>query len=143
MVRCGHGLEEMELLLLGRTEMPFGLGDRLFGWPVVPLFRLEALRVQRDPIAEQENARFLLYRCRGGYPIGFIALYARSPIAAMGEREETQLFFTVGFNFYGRKGWSRNRPLRRLWQFIHDRVTGNVLNRIKFLCEARPQGVSP
>jgi len=30
----------------------------------------------------------------------------------------------------------RARPLRRVWEVVHDRVTANVLNRFKRLCEA-------
>lgn len=135
--RREDSLEHMRVLLLGMNELPLGLGDRLFGLRVVPLFRLHALRIQRAPVVGQDNARYLLYESSGGYPIGFLALYVRSRIPARGERAMSQLFFVVGFNFYGRKDWGQARPLRRLWELVHDRVTANVLNRFKRICEAR------
>lgn len=134
--RHEESLDHMRVLLLGRSELPFGLGDRLFGLQIVPLFRLHALRIQRTPVVGQDNARYLLYESGGGYPIGFLALYVRSRIPAQGERAMSQLFFVVGFDFYGRKDWARARPLRRLWEIVHDRVTANVLNRFKRICEA-------
>lgn len=135
--RQGESLDRMRVLLLGWNELPFGLGDRLFGLRVVPLFRLSALRIQSEPDPFRDSARYLLYESGGGYPIGFLAIYVRSRIPSLGEREPSQLFFVVGFDFYGRKDWGRARPLRRLWEIVHDRVTGNVLNRFKRLCERR------
>ena len=102
-----------------------------------PLFTMQLERRQDRPGAlDPDNARFLLYRCVGGYPIGLFSLYVRSSIASEGERERTQLFFVVAFDFYGRPRWSRAGPVRWIWERIHNRVTGNVLNRFKAECEA-------
>jgi len=134
--RREDSLAHMRVLLLGMNELPFGLGEKVFGLRVVPLFRLHALRIQRNPVVDQDNARYLLYESGGGYPIGFLALYVRSRIPTQGERAMSQLFFVVGFNFYGRRDWAQARPLRRLWEVVHDRVTANVLNRFKRISEA-------
>jgi len=109
-----------------------------------PLFDLYAIRIRSEPDAPERNrARYLLYACGGGYPIGFLCLYLRDRIPERGEAEPTQLFFVVAFNFFGRKDWPRLHPIQRLWQVVHDRVTGNVLNRIKVLCENRKEGREP
>ena len=68
---------------------------------------------QLKPFAEApspsdlDNARYVLYKCRGGYPIGIFSVYVRSSIAQEGETEATQVFMVVGFNFYGREDWPR------------------------------------
>ena len=85
--------------------------------------------------ADFDNARYLLYECGGGYPIGVSALYVRSSIAGRDETAQTQLFFMVGFNFYGNRNWSKPGIVSRTWEAIHNRVTANVLNRCKQLCE--------
>jgi len=108
-------------------------------WRRRPLFELNSLRIQSTPEPEHDDARYLLYECRGGYPIGLFCLYMRSPLAARGEREPTQLFFVVAFNFYGRQDWPRLHPVQRTWEIIHNRVTSHVLNRVKRLCEARSE----
>ncbi|MCL7971961.1 MAG: hypothetical protein M8866_07735, partial [marine benthic group bacterium] len=93
--------------------------------------------VRRVPAdSDLDNARYFLWDCSGGYPIGIFSVFARSPIAERGEGEPTQLFFAVGFNPHGRQFLSGIRPVRRTWELIHNRVTGNVLNRFKRLCEA-------
>jgi hypothetical protein len=102
------------------------------------LFNMRLVDVHREPTgADVDNARHLLWECRGGYPIGVFAIYARSAIAARGESESTQLFFAVGFNPYGSRLLSTIHPVRRLWEIVHNRVTANVLNRFKALCEVR------
>ena len=78
-----------------------------------------------------------LYESSGGYPIGIFSVYVRSPIAEQNEKEHTQLFVLVGFNFYGKEDWSKKKTINNLWESIHDRVTANVLNRFKQLCEWR------
>lgn len=98
------------------------------------LFQLEALHFQDDPDPTFDNARYFLYSCEGGYPIGIYFQYVRSPILQQGEREETQLFFAVGFNFYGQQKWPG--WARRIWEKVHNRVTANVLNRFQELCHA-------
>jgi len=100
---------------------------------------MNAIRIKRvpDPF-DFDNARYLLYECSGGYPIGIFFMYVRSSIEDMGETEQSQLFLTVGFNFYGKQDWSsRLRIVDRIWQIIHNRVTSNVVSRIKQLAEWR------
>ncbi len=41
----------------------------------------------------------------------------------------------VGFNFYGRKDWTKKNLINWTWEFIHNRVTANTVNRFKQLCE--------
>jgi hypothetical protein len=127
----------IEMFLLGRKKHLPGFPDGLFGYHFNPLFRMKIERRQDTPGAlAPDNARFLLYRCVGGYPIGLFSIYVRSAIASEGERERTQFFFVVAFDFYGRPQWSRVSPIRWSWEWIHNRVTGNVLNRFKEECEA-------
>jgi hypothetical protein len=87
-----------------------------------------------------DNARYLLWDCRGGYPMGIFAVYARSPVTELHEVESTQLFFAVGFNPHGRKFLAGIHPVRRMWETVHNRVTSNVLNRFKQLCEEEFSG---
>jgi hypothetical protein len=82
-----------------------------------------------------DNARYVLYECSGGYPVGICGIYVRSPIANLGETERAQMFFAVGFNFYGKKDWPRKHLVNGMWEAIHNRVTSNVLNRFKIECE--------
>jgi hypothetical protein len=84
-----------------------------------------------------DNARYLLYRCSGGYPLGVFAIYVRSSIAVQQEVEPTQVFFLVSFDFFGRKSWLAARALRPFWALLHDRVTGHFLSRFKDHCEER------
>ena len=65
-------------------------------------------------------------------------MYVRSSIAGMGEVAQSQLIFAVGFNFYGNEEWQKHRKwVNIIWERIHNRVTANVLNRIKQLGEWR------
>ena len=130
---------------LDRIELHFLGVDRLFahdsgdttGIRIPPLFRLTKLKPMRAPhTGDMDNARSLLYTCSGGYPIGIFSLYVRSSIAELGETETSQLFFMVAFDFYGKKGWFYTRVIGKIWEAIHNRVTGNVMNRIKELCES-------
>ena len=108
------------------------------GRSFIPLFKLDALHFQKIPdLSDSDNARFLLYKCSGGYPIGIFSLYVRSSIVQQYEPEQSQLFLMVGFNFYGKEQWSKRSPFNRVWESIHDRVTSNVLTRIKQLSEWR------
>lgn len=119
------------------------LGRSIGGWlgsvsrgRLGTLFRMHARTVRQVPgDSDVDNARYLLWDCSGGYPIGIFSVFARSAIAARDEIEPTQLFFAVGFNPYGRRSLSSLRPIRRTWETIHNRVTSNVLNRFKCLCE--------
>ncbi|MHC4225115.1 MAG: hypothetical protein ACYSUN_14075, partial [Planctomycetota bacterium] len=94
--RIDGGIERARVLLLGLECCP------------VPLFRLDAIRIQRRP-AELDNARYVLFESHGGYPMGIFCIFVRSRIADRMEAERTQLFFAVGFNFYGRKDWPHRR----------------------------------
>jgi hypothetical protein len=128
--RVNNRLEEIEILLFGIKIHPFGLFS--------PLFHLNAIRIQRIPApSDYDNARYLLYKCSGGYPIGIFSMYVRSSIAIENETGQSQLFMAVGFDFYGRKSKKIFNPLNKMWEFIHDRVTTNTLNRFKQLCEWR------
>jgi hypothetical protein len=123
----------------------------LFGWPADPftnkgfagiqlfhLFNLHAIKIQRipDPF-DFDNARFLLYKCSGGYPIGVFLMYVRTSIPERGEKEMSQLFMMVSFNFYGNKTLSKINVLGKTWQTIHNRATTHILNRFKQLIEWR------
>jgi hypothetical protein len=116
-----HLPRHVEILLLGH----------------IPLFQLDFLRWQTTPgPTDVDNARYLIYRCRGGYPMGVLSIYVRSRIEAEDEVEPTQLFFVVSFDFFGRKNWLNARLARPLWEAIHNRVTGHSLIRFKAHCEA-------
>jgi hypothetical protein len=129
--------EHIRIVLLGGLKQLFGNG-KLFAHGLGTLFKLEAVRVKRVPDAEEmDNARYLLFDCHGGYPIGIFSIYARSSTAAQGETDATQVFMVDGFNFYGVRWWPGVRVFNRLWEAVHNRVTNNVLNRFKQLCETR------
>lgn len=141
--RVGGGIERIRVYLLGRREMVFGVPSGFLGFDFIPLFQMDLLKLQETPSpAEIDNGRFLLYACRGGYPIGILAIYVRSSIAARGEEEESQVFFVVSFDFYGKKNWAAMRLVKPIWERIHNRVTANILNRFKDLCEARFRKIS-
>lgn len=136
--RVDNQLEDIRILLFGKTKHPMGL-DCILKWTnLIPLFRLKVRNFKKNPDGfDFDNARYLLYDCSGGYPIGFFVMYVRSPIADMGEVYPSQLFFIVGFNFYGKKNFDRIHFIHKIWQAIHNRVTTNVLNRMKQLGEWR------
>jgi hypothetical protein len=134
-------LEEVRILPFRWLKYPLNFKS-LFGFKVIPLFLLNAIRFKTVPDSfDFDNARYLLYRCSGGYPIGIFAMYVRSSIPEMDELEPAQLFFMVGFNFYGHKEWAKKKLLNRLWEAVHNRVTRNVLHRFKLLCEWRLQTI--
>jgi len=109
---------------------------RLLGIRFLPLFRMRAVRTQRAPgTHDMDNARYVIYECSGGYPVGMFAMYVRRRIDALEESGETQFFLAVGFNFFGRRRWSGRNPVYRVWEGVHDRATANILNRFKRLCE--------
>jgi hypothetical protein len=131
-------LRHIRVFFLGRKKHLPGIRWSLFGLNVVPLFEMHALEIRQVPgRMDFDNARYMLYRCTGGYPVGIVVIYVRSPIASRGEPDQTQLFFAVGFNFYGKKDWPENHPISTIWQRIHNRVAANILNRFKRECEAR------
>ncbi len=119
-------LEKIQIFLLGRKKSK-------------PLFSLNAIKFQHLPGPSDDNARYLLFDSSGGYPIGIYAMYVRSSIAEQREMEQSQLFFAVGFNFYGKVTSSKINIINRIWEKIHNRVTSNILNRFKQLCEWRFQ----
>jgi hypothetical protein len=128
--------EQLQFFLLGKRKSLLGLRNGLFGLNFIPLFRMDAVAVQHLPSESNfDNARYLLYECSGGYPVGVCGIYVRSPIADLGETEQAQAFFAVGFNFYGKENWSRKHVINKLWEGVHNRVTANVLNRFKYECE--------
>lgn len=136
--RIDDDIESIRILPFGWKKYLFRFQKSFFGLNFIPLFYLNSIRIKRVPDSfDFDNARYLLYKCSGGYPIGIFMMYVRSSIADMGETEQSQLFFTVGFNFYG-KEYKSNWPLiNRIWEGVHNRVTANVLNRIKQLSEWR------
>lgn len=134
--RLDGRLEHIQIFLLGRKRYPVFLKNGLFGIHFIPLFNMTALRFQYLPNpADFDNARYLLYKCSGGYPIGIFAMYVRSSIAEQEEQEPTQLFLVVGFDFYGREDFGKSHVVSRIWERVHNRVTSNVMNRFKDLCE--------
>lgn len=128
--------ERLRVVFIGRTRII----DWLRRW-IEPdfgtLFRMTTVQTQQVPIsADFDNARYFMWKCSGGYPIGVFSIYVRSAIAERDEREQTQVFFAVGFDPYGRRYLARIHPIRSMWEAIHNRVTANVLNRFKDMCEA-------
>ena len=136
--RINDKIENIRILPFGQSKYPFGFKNGIFGFKYIPLFNLNAQKIQSIPgSTEIDNARYILFKCSGGYPIGFFAMYLRSSIAQQNEAEQTQLFFGVGFDFFGKKVWTKNHIIVKTWGLIHNRVTTNVMNRFKQLCEWR------
>lgn len=136
--RVDDRLEHIRIFPLGWRRYPLGFRKSLFGLRFIPLFNLNAVRFQHLPgWSDIDNARYLLYESDGGYPIGIFAMYVRSSIARADEPEPSQMFMVVGFNFYGKRDWSRGHRIMRLWEAVHNRVTANIMNRFKQLCEWR------
>lgn len=131
-------LEKIQIFLFGRTNESFRIKRPLFGLRLLHLFDLNAIKIQRVPVpSDSDNARYLLYESKGGYPIGVFCMYVRSSIPERGEKEMSQLFFMVGFNFFGNKTLSRVKIIRKIWAAIHNRATSNVAYRFKLLSEWR------
>lgn len=136
--RINDQIENIQILPFGQDKYPLGFKNGIFGFKYIPLFNLNALKIQSVPSTmDDDNARYLLYKCSGGYPIGFFTMYVRSSIAEQNEKEQSQIFFGVGFDFFGRKNMSEDNIIVKIWVFIHNRVTNNVMNRFKELCEWR------
>jgi len=135
---CEADPPHIDVRLFGGLRRTQRMMQRLFGPRFGRLFRLTSRRRQAVPDpANFDNARYLFFECSGGYPIGVMAVYVRSPIAGLGETGQSQFFLAVGFDFYGRKNWPRIGIINRLWEAVHNRVTGNVLNEFKRACEER------
>ena len=129
--RVNDKIENIKIFLFGRDRYPFGIN-------VFHLFNLNAIKIQKVPISTDfDNARYLLYECSGGYPIGIFAMYVRTSISERGEKEMSQLFFVVSFNFYGKGSWGQLNPINIIWEKLHNRITANVMNRFKQLSEWR------
>jgi len=129
--RINGSLENILIYFLGLEKIKFW---KLIenGIKIKPLFNMQAIKIQYTPsVSDADNARYLLYNCSGGYPIGIFTLYVRSPITEQNEIEKAQLFSMVAFNFYGRKNWFYSEIINPIWTRIHNRVTSNVLNRMK------------
>ncbi len=139
--RLGGRLGHIQIFLLGQKKYPLGFKNGLFGLKYIPLFSLDALKFQYQPGPSDDNARYLLYDSSGGYPIGIFTMYVRSAIPKRGEIEQSQLFLAVGFNFYGKEQRSNVNIVNKIWEKIHNRVSTNVLNRFKQLCEWRFQRI--
>lgn len=137
--RIDDDIERIKIHPFGWKKYPFRFMKSFFGLKLIPLFLLNARKIKEVPDAfDFDNARYLLYNCSGGYPIGVYTMYVRSSIADMGEVAQSQLIFAVGFNFYGKEDWQKHRKLvNKIWENVHNRVTANVLNRIKQLGEWR------
>ena len=137
--RIDNDLENIRILPFGWKRYPFRFMKSFLGLKIIPLFLLKSIRIKSKPDTfDFDNARYILYECSGGYPIGIFSMYARSSIAELGETEQSQLFFVVGFNFYGNEKWQDHRKLiNKIWETMHNRVTTNVLNRMKQLSEWR------
>ena len=129
--RINGSLEKIVIHTLGIEKITLG-GLLVEGIKLKPLFNMSALKFQyTTPASDTDNARYLLYKCSGGYPIGIFALYVRSSIAEQNEPEKTQLFSLVAFNFYGMKSSFYNNLMSPIWEKIHNRATTNILNRMK------------
>ncbi len=134
--RQDGGIKHISIYPLGMRKYPFGFKRRFLGLRYIPLFNLTLTRLQQQAeTTEADNARFVLFRCTGGYPIGHYCMFTRSPIPALGETEMTQLFLFVGFNFYGKEPGRGSRLISPVWEAVHNRVTANIMNRFKQLCE--------
>ena len=130
--RINGQLNEVEINLFGLHRIGFDLGKKFIGFRVLPLFMMKALRFKLSPEpVDFDNARYLLFNCSGGYPIGIISIYTRSSISEQGETDKSQVIFVVAFNFYGRKNKFLYLLVNRIWEAIHNRATANILNRIK------------
>lgn len=133
--RIGGKREHVSIVLLGRPSANRVARASDLASPRM-LFHMRVVKLRRVPAeSDADNARYLLWECRGGYPIGIFLVYVRSGLAELGESEATQVFFAVGFNPHGRKFLSKIQPVRRTWEIVHNRVTANVLNRFKIQCE--------
>lgn len=137
-VKQNNSLESLFIYLFGWTKAPNWIKNSFIGRSLLPLFKMNSIRIKKIPDASDiDNARFLLYKCSGGYPIGIFTMYVRTSIERQEEKEQSQLFLVVGFNFYGKEKITKMNVFNRMWESVHNRVTSNILNRIKQLSEWR------
>jgi hypothetical protein len=133
--RINGNLENILIYIFGLEKIRLNW-IKLKEFNLTPIFHMTALKFQHTPPAsDADNARYLLYKSSGGYPIGIFTLYVRSSIAEQNEAEKTQLFVMVAFNFYGKKKFFYDYIINWIWEKIHNRVTANILNRIKMIFE--------
>lgn len=131
-------LEQIKVNLFGWPSDPFKNKKGIAGLQLFHLFNLNAIKIQQTPeLYDFDNARFLLYKCSGGYPIGYFLMYVRSSIAERGEKEMAQLFMMVGFNFYGNRTLTRINIINKTWEAIHNRATTHIMNKFRQLSEWR------
>lgn len=131
-------LDTIKVNLFGWPSDPFNPRKEIAGFQFFHLFNMTAIKIQRTPAPfDFDNARYLLYKCSGGYPIGIFSMYVRSSIPERGEKEMSQLFLLVGFNFYGKKALTKINVIHRTWEAIHNRATAHIMNRFKQLSEWR------
>ncbi len=130
------GIDHISIFLFGQRQYPFGARHRFLGLRYIPLFNLTVTGLQQQAkTTEPDNARYVLFRTTGGYPIGHFCMFARSSIDSLAEQEMTQLFMMVGFDFYGKRpGWGAGL-VSPVWEAVHNRVTANIMNRFKQYCE--------
>jgi hypothetical protein len=64
-----------------------------------------------------------------------LAVYVRSAIGAPGG-DEAQVFFVVSLDSCGWRSWPAVRFVTPIWEWIHNRATADMLNRLKDLCES-------
>lgn len=131
-------LDKIKVNLFGWPRDPFKPKKGLASLQLFHLFNMNAIKIQHTPDPyDFDNARFLLYKCTGGYPIGYFLMYTRSSIAERGEKEMAQLFMMVGFNFYGNKNLTKWNIINKTWEAIHNRATTHIMNKFKQLSEYR------
>lgn len=135
--------EHIQIVVLGRLTHFLRNWRRPSAAKFGTLFKMTALNFQHVPKpSDVDNARFLLYECSGGYPIGVFCMYVRSSVKEQEDEDLAQLFIAVSFNFYGRKGRPRVPLIGRVWELVHNRVTANILNKFKRDCEADFRGIT-
>jgi hypothetical protein len=131
-------LDKIKVNLFGWPSDPFKPKKGLASLQLFHLFNMNAIKIQHTPDPyDFDNARFLLYKCTGGYPIGYFLMYTRSSIAERGEKEMSQLFMMVGFNFYGKKNLTKLNIINKTWEAVHNRATTHIMNKFKQLSEYR------
>jgi len=129
-------LDHIQIFLFGVEKLFSFKRFNSNGFGLPPLFVLNKIHFNLSPnTSDVDNARSLLYDCSGGYPIGIFSMYVRSSIAEHKEKETSQLFFMVAFNFFGKQNWFNSYAINPVWEVIHDRATANIMNRIKQICE--------
>lgn len=133
--RVNGNLDKIYIYTFGLEKIEFPLYKK---WKInlTPLFLLSSLHIQEIPKPnEADNARYLLYKSSGGYPIGVFCLFVRNSISNRDEYEKSQLFSLVAFDFYGKRNWINSFLINPIWERIHNRVSANILNKMKNIIE--------